>query len=246
MLKKFEVLPEDLKNESVLYYYKLLQKKCISLFVKRVFDFTASLVMLLMLCPILVVIAVLIRTDSKGSPIFKQERITRYGRKFYIYKFRTMYTGSDKGSQITLKNDIRVTRMGAVLRKYRLDELLQLINILKGDMSFVGTRPEVEKYVKCYTDEMYATLLLPAGVTSLASIKYKNEEKLLESSEDTDRTYVREILPAKMKYNLEYIANLSVTYDIYLMLKTVFAVIKKGDISENSANRKEETIIERM
>lgn len=244
MLKKFDALPENFKNESVLYYYNILRKRRISLFIKRVFDFTVSLVMLLILCPVLVVIAVLIRTDSKGSPIFRQERITKYGKKFYIYKFRTMYIGSDRGSQVTLKDDIRVTRIGAVLRKYRLDELLQLINIIKGEMSFVGTRPEVEKYVNCYTDKMYATLLLPAGVTSLASIMYKDEERLLETAEDADQRYVNEILSEKMKYNLEYITKFSVFYDAHLMIKTLFAVIKKDDVSVNSVSRKEETMIE--
>lgn len=239
MLKDFADLPVELKNESVLHYYNMLKKKRVSLVVKRIFDFAVSLIMLAVISPVLIVIAGVICADSKGSPVFKQERVTKYGKRFYIYKFRTMCVGSESGTQVTLKDDLRITDVGHFLRKYRLDELLQLINILKGDMSFVGTRPEVERYVKCYTDEMYATLLLPAGVTSLASIKYKDEEKLLESAENADETYVNEILPEKMKYNLEYLERFSFLSDIRLMFGTVVSVVKK---EEESVDKREDKL----
>lgn len=246
MIKKFTELPERLQNNEVLYYYKILSKKRLSLFAKRVFDIVVSLLLLVISSPILMIIAILIKTDSSGKVVFKQKRVTRYGKIFYIYKFRTMYEGSEKGSNVTLKNDNRITRIGITLRKYRLDELLQLFNILKGDMSFVGTRPEVEKYVNCYSDEMLATLLLPAGVTSLASIYYKDEERLLASAKDADMTYINEIMPQKMKYNLEYISHFSLWYDFYLMIKTVFAVIKKNPDIVDIPNTEEETTIERV
>lgn len=243
MVKKINCLPDKFQNEIVSVYCEMLQKKRISLVMKRMFDFIVSLLMLIILSPIIFIIGVLIRIDSNGSVVFKQERITKYGKIFYIYKFRTMYIGSDKGSQVTLKNDDRVTKVGRILRKYRLDELLQLINILKGEMSFVGTRPEVKKYVDEYTPEMYATLLLPAGVTSLASIKYKDEERLLASSENADDIYINEILKQKMKYNLEYIRGFSFFGDIKLMFLTVVAVLKKDEYVEKEA---EEEVLERV
>ena len=226
-MKTIYKLPKSFHSDKILPYYEILTKKKVSLLLKRVFDFTIALLMLITLSPILAIIAILIKYDSEGSIIFKQKRVTKYGKIFCIYKFRTMYTGSEKGSNVTLKNDNRVTRVGANLRKYRLDELLQLVNILKGDMSFVGTRPEVEKYVNNYSDEMLATLLLPAGVTSLASIYYKDEEKLLDSADDTDKVYVEEILPAKMYYNLKAIKDFSLWNDIRIMFMTVLAVCGK-------------------
>ncbi len=229
ILKKFDKLPMEFQNDSVLKHYEILKKKKISILLKRIFDFTMSSLLLLGLSPILFMIAICVKLDSPGHAIFKQKRITSYGKEFYIYKFRTMYQGSERGSQVTVNNDVRITKVGRFLRQYRIDELLQLINILKGEMSFVGTRPEVKKYVECYSDEMYATLLLPAGVTSLASIKYKDEERLLSDSLDPDNTYINEILKSKMKFNLEYIDKFSIGYDLCLMISTVFAVLKKDD-----------------
>ena len=169
----------------------------------------------------------MIKMDSQGPVIFKQVRITTYGRKFKIYKFRTMVNNADKmGTQVTTKGDVRVTRIGKFLRKCRLDELPQLINILKGDMTFVGTRPEVEKYVVHYTNEMKATLLLPAGVTSRTSIEYKDEKRLLENAENADEVYINQVLPEKMEYNLKSIKNFSIVEDIKTMFATVFAVIR--------------------
>lgn len=240
ILKKFDRLPSEFQNDSVYKYYRILGKRKASIFLKHLFDFVVALFALIVLSPLIVVISIIIKCDSPGEIVFKQKRITTYGKEFFIYKFRTMYQGSEKGSQVTTNNDSRVTKSGRILRKYRLDELLQLLNILKGEMSFVGTRPEVKKYVECYTDEMYATLLLPAGVTSLASIKYKDEERLLSASEDADATYVNKILKQKMKYNLEYVSKFSVVYDVVIMAKTVFAVLKSEE--QEFVKKEDETI----
>ncbi len=226
-MKSWNDMPESLKNKEVLEYYNLLKCKKLSMFFKRLFDIIVSTIMITLMTPIFLLIAILIKNDSEGSVFFFQERVTRYGKIFKIIKFRTMVENADKiGFEVTVNNDIRITKIGKILRKYRLDEIPQLINILLGDMSFVGTRPEVEKYVENYTDKMKATLLMPAGVTSLASINFKDEEKLLSNASDVDKIYVEKILPEKMKYNLEYIEKFNFIYDIYLMLKTVLAVLK--------------------
>ncbi len=227
MLKRFSELPLDMQNDSVKKYYDILSKKKASIFVKRLFDIFVSFVLLLIIWPILLILALIIKIDSKGPVFFRQERVTQYGRRFRIFKFRTMVDNADKmGSLVTTKNDKRVTRVGALIRKTRIDELPQLFNIFLGDMTLVGTRPEVVKYVDRYTDEMKATLLLPAGVTSEASICYKDEEKLLENAENADETYVNEILPEKMKYNLSAIDDFSFFSDIKTMFRTVIAVLK--------------------
>ncbi|MBR2885391.1 MAG: sugar transferase [Clostridia bacterium] len=225
ILKKLDNLPLQFRTDAAFTYYERLSKRKVSLAVKRVFDLVVSLIAFLFLLPFYLIIGVMIKLDSPGKVFYKQERVTSYGKIFKIYKFRTMVENADKiGSLVTVNGDARITRVGRVLRKYRLDETPQLINIIKGDMSFVGTRPEVQKYVDAYTDEMYATLLLPAGVTSLASIYYKDEERLLSETGDTDYTYINEILPEKMRYNLEYINKFSFFYDIKLMIMTVLAV----------------------
>ncbi len=226
-MKKWEMLPDRFKNESVRPYYDSLKKRGISLAVKRIFDFITALIMTVILLPLMCIIAVWIKCDSKGTVFFRQRRVTTYGKVFYIFKFRTMISDAEKkGTQVTVSNDSRVTGAGKFLRKCRLDELPQIFNVLKGDMSFVGTRPEVERYVDRYTDEMMATLLMPAGITSLASIKYKDEEKLLDGAKDVDNVYVNEVLPQKMKYNLEYLQKFNFFYDIKLMFMTFFAVLK--------------------
>ena len=229
MLRKWEELPAFMQTKEVRPYYEKLCRKWFSLFVKRIFDFAVSSVMLVILSPALLVLAVMIKKDSEGPVFYRQERITQYGRKFRIYKFRTMVINADKiGSLVTVGEDPRITKMGKKLRGCRLDELPQLINIWKGEMTFVGTRPEVEKYVKKYTPEMMATLLLPAGVTSEASIQYKDEDKLLAdvSGEDADRVYVEKILPEKMKWNLDEIKEFGFFREIGTMVKTVVAVMK--------------------
>ena len=226
-MKKWDELPEDMQTEEVRKYYCILQKKRGSLILKRIFDIIVAGLLLAILSPVLFILAILIKSDSEGPVFFRQVRVTRYGRRFRIFKFRTMVANADRlGTQVTTKGDARVTRMGKVLRGCRLDELPQLLNILTGDMTFVGTRPEVEKYVAQYTKEMMATLLLPAGVTSLASIEYKDEERLLESADNADQVYVDQILPEKMKYNLKAIEDFSFWGDIKTMFATVAAVIK--------------------
>lgn len=226
MLREWEKLPLYMRTEAVRPYYESLKKKEGSLFLKRVFDFTVSLVMLILLLPALLILATMIAVDSRGGVFYRQERVTQYGRKFKIFKFRTMVANADQiGTQVTVNNDQRVTRIGKVLRKYRLDEIPQLINILLGDMSFVGTRPESTYYVKRYTPEMFATLLLPAGVTSEASIRYKDEARLLEEAEDVDEVYVKEVLPGKMEYNLNSIYKYNLSNEITIMFQTIVAII---------------------
>ena len=227
-LKKWEDLPQQLRTEAVRPYYDILKKKQGSLILKRVFDVVVSALMLLVLSPVFLLLAVAIKLDSPGPVFYRQVRVTQYGKQFRIFKFRSMVSNADKiGTQVTVGNDSRITRVGKLIRKCRLDELCQLIDIFRGTMTFVGTRPEVPKYVAAYTPEMMATLLLPAGVTSLASIMYKDEDELLSGTEDVDKTYVEDVLPGKMKYNLQAINNFSFLGDIRLMFMTVFAVLGK-------------------
>lgn len=191
MLRKWEDLPKMMQTEAVRPYYEYLNKRRGSLLLKRMFDIVVSTVLLILVSPILVILSVMIVADSKGGVFYRQERVTQYGRVFRIFKFRTMVANADKiGTQVTVQNDNRITKVGEKLRKYRLDELPQLFNILMGDMTLVGTRPESTHYVEHYTPEMYATLLLPAGVTSEASIRYKDEAELLKNAEDADRVYI--------------------------------------------------------
>ncbi len=220
-------MPSALQTEEVRKYYEKLRKKRIGLFFKRAFDLTVSGVMILLLSPLFLILAIAIKIDSKGPVFYRQVRITQYGKEFRIFKFRTMLQGADKGAQVTVKNDSRITRVGKFIRKCRLDELPQLIDVFRGKMTFVGTRPEVPKFVAAYTEEMVATLLLPAGITSMASIYYKDEGALLDGAEDTDKTYVEEVLPAKMYYNLKELEKFSFFRDIGTMFKTVFAMLGK-------------------
>lgn len=227
IITKWDNLPDNMQNEEVKKYYDIIKGKKGSLILKRLFDILASLILLIILSPLFIIFSIMIKLDSKGPIMFKQNRVTENGRIFKIFKFRTMVENADKnGSQVTVKNDDRVTKIGKFLRKFRLDEIPQLINILIGDMSFVGTRPEVPKYVELYTDEMKATLLMKAGVTSLASIKFKDEEKLLQMDGNIDKIYIEDILPQKMQYNLEYLKRFNFFYDIKLMFMTLFAVVK--------------------
>lgn len=227
-IRAWEDLPDDMKNESVRKYYKILSKKRSSLVAKRIFDIIASILTLILLSPVFIIINIAIKVDSRGPVMFRQIRVTQYGKQFKIYKFRTMIKNADKiGSQVTVKNDVRVTVVGKFLRKFRLDEIPQLFNIIAGDMSFVGTRPEVVKYVEKYTEEMRATFLLPAGVTSQASIKYKDEEQLLANADDADDIYIKIVLPEKMKFNLKSIEDFSFWGEFKTMFTTVVAVTKK-------------------
>lgn len=227
MLCKWEQLPDFLKTEEVRPYYDILKKKQVSLFFKRVFDIVVSAIMLVVLSPVFLVLAIAIKMDSPGPVFYRQVRITQYGKEFRIFKFRSMVQDADKGSLLTVGTDSRITKVGGFIRHYRLDEFCQLIDILRGTMTFVGTRPEVPKYVAGYTPEMMATLLLPAGVTSEASILYKDEYALLNGTEDIDKAYIEKVLPGKMKYNLNAIENYGFWMDIRVMIMTVFAVLGK-------------------
>ena len=227
VLKKWEMLPPEKQNDEVRKYYDILAKKRGGLILKRIFDIVVSAVMLVVLLPFFVILAIAIKLDSKGPVFYRQVRVTQYNKKFRIFKFRSMVQGADKGAQVTVGGDTRVTRVGKIVRKCRLDEICQLIDVLRGTMTFVGTRPEVPKYTEQYTPEMMATLLLPAGVTSLASIYYKDEEKLLEGVENIDEVYMEKVLPQKMRYNLNAIESFSFFGDIKVMFMTVFAVLGK-------------------
>lgn len=229
MLCKWNDLPAFLRTDEVRPYYEKLINKRGSLLAKRTFDFFMATILLIVMMPVLLLLALCIKLDSPGPVFYRQERVTQYGRTFRIFKFRTMVQNADQiGSLVTVGGDGRITRIGKKLRGLRLDELPQLINIWKGEMSFVGTRPEVPKYVKAYTDEMNATLLLPAGVTSNASIEFKDEDRLLAGAkpEEVDQIYIKKILPKKMKWNLEEISKFSLWQEFEILFRTVAAVIK--------------------
>ena len=228
ILKKWEDLPEFLRTDAVRPYYDSLARRRGSLLLKRLFDVVVSAIMLLLLSPVFLVLAIAIKLDSPGPVFYRQVRVTQYGKEFRIFKFRSMVSDADKrGSLVTVSGDSRITRVGHFIRNCRLDELCQLIDIFRGTMTFVGTRPEVPKYVAAYTPEMMATLLLPAGVTSEASILYKDEAELLDAASDVDAVYIRDVLPGKMKYNLDALKNFSFFSDIKTMFRTVFAVLGK-------------------
>lgn len=228
MLRKWEDLPELMQTPEVRPYWDVLNNKRGQLALKRAFDFTAGTALLLLLCPPMAVIAVMIKKDSEGPVFYRQERVTAYGRHFRIHKFRTMVSNADKiGAAVTVGNDSRITKVGAKLRGLRLDELPQVIDVIKGDMSFVGTRPEAVKYVEQYKPEYYATLLMPAGITSEASIRYKNEDKLLSAADDVDKVYLNDVLPDKMAWNLKSLKEFSFAGEIATMIRTVAAVLGK-------------------
>ena len=230
---KYKDLPKEFQNNAVKKYYEIVSRKKTSLLFKRIFDIIFSILILLILFIPIIIISIAIKLDSNGSVFYRQVRVTQYGKRFRIFKFRTMVTNADKiGTLVTVKSDARITKVGKFLRKYRLDEFPQIFNILIGDMSFVGTRPEVTKYVEKYSDYMYATLLLPAGLTSYSSINYKDEDEIisehLKDNENIDDIYVNYILPDKMKYNIEYIEKFSFLYDIKIMFKTFLSVFLGG------------------
>ena len=225
-------LPPEMQNDAVREYYDFLSKKKWNLFVKRAFDLVTSSLALIILSPIFLILAIMIKLDSPGPVFFRQERVTQYGKRFYIHKFRTMIHEAE-GSQITVGQDDRITRVGRLIRSSRLDETAQLIDVVCGHMTLVGVRPEVPQFIDYYTDEMMATLLLPAGVTSLASIYYKNEGQMLDDVDDVDRAYGEQILPQKMYYNLKGIKKIGFWDDIGIIFKTVFAILGK-EYSEES------------
>ena len=224
LLRKWEQLPTEMQNDAVRKYYDILKNKRVSLIFKRIFDAVAASVLLILLSPLFVLLAVEITLDSDGPVFYRQERVTQYGRRFRIFKFRSMVQDADKGLLVTVRGDSRVTRVGGFIRKYRLDEISQLLNVLTGDMSFVGARPEVPKYVARYTPEMMATLLLPSGITGMASILYRDEAELLDAAEDTDEFYVEKVLPEKMLLNLHEIEQFGFWREIRVMLLTLSAL----------------------
>lgn len=227
-LRKWEDLPEFMQVPEVRPYWETLYHKRGELLAKRAFDLVAASVLSVILALPMGGIAIWIKRDSDGPVFYRQERVTTYGKHFRIHKFRTMVSNADRiGSAVTVGNDSRITRVGAKLRHLRLDELPQLIDVLQGTMSFVGTRPEAVKYVEQYKPEYLATLLMPAGITSEASIRYKDEEKLLNAAQDVDRTYVDRILPEKMKWNLQSLREFKLSGEIVTMIRTVLAVLGK-------------------
>lgn len=228
MLRRWDDLPDFMRIPEVRPYWEILNRKRMGLLFKRVFDFCLALVMLIILAIPMIIIAVLIRRDSEGAAIFRQERVTSYGKRFRIHKFRTMVQNAEKtGSAVTVSGDIRITRIGRKLRHLRIDEWPQLIDVLEGTMSFVGTRPETIRFVEKYRPEFYATLLMPAGITSEASIRYKDEDRLLKNAEDVNQVYLEQVLPAKMQWNLESIRRFRFLREVLTMVRTVLAVCGK-------------------
>lgn len=228
LLRDWDDLPDFMRTEEVRPYYDNLKKHEKELYLKRAFDLVAASILLILFAPVMLVVAVWIKLDSPGPVFFRQTRITQYGKEFSIFKFRTMVNNADKmGSAVTIGGDSRITNVGNIIRKYRIDEFPQLFNVLSGDMSFVGTRPEVPKYVNAYSDEMCATLLLPAGITSEASIQYKDEERILDGVNNVDRIYIDYVIPEKMNWNYKAINNFSLWNEGIIMLRTVLAVLDK-------------------
>jgi lipopolysaccharide/colanic/teichoic acid biosynthesis glycosyltransferase len=222
-LRPFARLPSKMQNEAVRRYYNLLCKKKTQLICKRAGDVVLSLLLLALTAPVMVCIAAAVRIDSPGRAVFRQKRIARYNRCFYIYKFRSMREGA-QGGEITLENDPRITRVGGWLRRYRLDELPQLLNILRGELSFVGPRPEVERYVARYDEAMMATLLMPAGLTSPATILFAQEAQYLNAAH-SERVYCELLLPRKAALNLRYIESFSLGGDLQILRDTIKSLL---------------------
>ena len=229
VFRRWEELPEFMRTPEVRPYWEKLNKKRFKLGMKRAFDLCAACGILVVTAIPMGVIAVAIKLDSKGPVFYRQERVTTYGKKFKIHKFRTMVSNADKiGTAVTVGGDSRITKVGKKLRSLRLDELPQVFDVIEGTMFFVGTRPEVIKYVKAYKPEFYATLLMPAGITSEASIRYKDESKLIDAAGDVDKVYIEQVLPAKMVWNLESVRRFRFLRDILTMFRTVAAVLGKN------------------
>lgn len=227
-MRAWDDLPPEFKTDAVEPYYRQLKKKALTRAVKRFADLVLALVLFIVLFPVNLVVGIIVKTTSKGPVFYRQTRIGRYNREFRIFKFRTMVENAEQlGTQITVgERDPRITGVGHFLRRTRLDEFPQLLNVILGDMSLVGTRPEVRRYVDEYSPEMYATLLLAPGISSITSLRYRNESVLLEGQEDPEAYYINQILPDKMKVNLEYLENLSVLLDIKILVQTALAIFK--------------------
>ena len=228
MLRKWEELPAFMQCDEVRPYWESLNQKRGQLLIKRIFDIIAALLLLIIVAIPMIILAIWIKADSKGPVFYRQERVTTYGKHFRIHKFRTMVSNAEQiGTAVTVGNDSRITKVGSKLRGCRLDELPQLLDVLAGTMSFVGTRPEAVKYVEKYEPEYYATLLLPAGITSECSIRYKDEDKLLNAADDVDTVYVQKVLPDKMKWNLNSVKEFGLKNELMTMLRTIMAVLGK-------------------
>jgi len=228
MLREWEDLPKNMRTLAVRPYWERLNRKRGQLALKRAFDLCMGCAVLAGTAVPMAVIAAAVKLDSRGPVFYRQERVTAYGKVFRIHKFRTMVTDADKiGSAVTVGDDPRITRVGKKLRALRLDELPQVFDVLKGDMSFVGTRPEAVKYVRAYRPVYYATLLMPAGITSDASIRYKDESRLLDGAADPDKAYLEQVLPGKMRWNLRSLRRFSLMNDLSVMLRTVGAVLER-------------------
>lgn len=225
---QYQELPQWMQKEEIKSYLELLNRQKVSLFWKRVFDIVVSALILLLLSPVFLLLAAAIKIDSKGPVFYRQVRVGQYGQDFRIFKFRSMVQDADKkGLALTTEGDSRITRVGKLIRKCRLDEFSQVLNVLEGTMSLVGPRPEVRKYVDAYEPEYLATLLVRPGVTATASIQFKDEDELLNSGGDPEEIYIHQILPEKMRYNLEYLDHISVWQDLKIMVQTVLAVLKR-------------------
>lgn len=220
----WDELPLYMQNDEVKKYYNNLVDKQGYLKIKRCVDIIVSILVLIILIPLFIIISILIKYDSSGPVLYKQKRVTQYGRIFHIYKFRTMIVNADSGFQITQYNDSRITKIGKILRRYKLDELPQFYNVLTGSLTLCGTRPENPKFVNQYSNEMLATLLLPAGITSLTSIKFTNEALLIQDVNNFDEAYINYILPEKMKYNLQELEQLSFLQDIKILIATFLSL----------------------
>ena len=224
-LCRWEELPEGMRIPEVRPYWEVLDSRYWQLVAKRVLDVMGSLGLLVVLSPVMTAAAVAVKADSQGPAMYRQERVTQYGRRFRIHKFRTMVIDADRiGALVTSDKDSRITKVGEFLRRYRIDEFPQLLDILVGDMSFVGTRPEVPKYVAAYEPEWIATLLLPAGVTSRASIEFKDEAELISDTDNADEAYVNTVLPRKMRLNLASLSSSGAMSDLRDVLFTVGSV----------------------
>lgn len=205
----------------------VLNRKKGQLFLKRAFDIVVSLIGLIILSPIFLVISIMIKLDLSGPIFFKQTRVGKDGREFKIYKFRTMVQDAEKlGMQITVGEDCRVTRVGRFIRKTKLDELPQLINVFIGDMSLVGPRPEVPKYVAMYDEVQKNILKVRPGITDYASIEFRDENELLAESNDPEEMYIKEIMPTKFALNVKYLNDISILKDIKIIFKTLYKVLR--------------------
>lgn len=222
---KYQELPESMKNEFTKEYWEMLKNRRVSLAAKRTFDILVSCIILVILSPFFLLLALAIKLDSKGPVFYRQVRVGRYDKDFKIFKFRTMVQNADRvGPPLTVGEDPRITRMGRFIRKLRLDEFSQILNVLGGSMSLVGPRPEVRKYVDAYTPEYMATLLIRPGITATSSIAFKDEDKILNSGGNPEQIYVDKILPPKMELNLQYVRNIGLWNDIKILFQTFGAV----------------------